>query len=58
MYKKIWGLKQLEKMRFLCPPYVVIDITEDAPADLNEYVLRKIKPWAAIAAQNSGAGLG
>ena len=43
MYKKIWGLKQLEKMGFPCPPYVVIDITGDAPTDVKEYIQRKIR---------------
>ena len=57
MYKKIWGLKQLEKMRFLCPPYVVIDITEDAPADLNEYVLRKIKQVGIPHVENDRMGV-
>jgi hypothetical protein len=42
MYRKIWGLKQLEKMQFPCPPYVVIDIAKDTPLDVKEYVLRKI----------------
>ena len=43
MYKKIWGLEQLERMRFPYPPYTVIDIAEDAPTDVNEYVLNKIR---------------
>jgi len=43
MYRKIWGLKQLEKMQFPYPPYVVIDISGDAPTDVREYVLRKIR---------------
>lgn len=43
MYKKILGLKQLERMSFPYPPYQVIDITEDRPEDVKEYVLRKIR---------------
>lgn len=43
MYKKILGLKQLEKMGFPYPPYQVIDIAGDKPADVEGYVLRKIR---------------
>ena len=43
MYKKIWGLRQLEKMGLPYPPYQVIDITGDEPVDIEEYALRKIK---------------
>lgn len=43
MYKKIWGLGQLERMQFPIPPYTVIDIAGDAPLDVNEYVLNKIR---------------
>ena len=43
MYKKIWGLKQLEKLGFPLPHYRIIDIASDAPADVEEYVLRKIR---------------
>jgi len=43
LYKKIWGLKQLEKLGFPCPPYQVIDISGDKPVDVEEYVLRKIR---------------
>lgn len=43
MYKKIWGLRQLEKLGFPCPPYQVIDISGDKPLDIKEYVLRKIR---------------
>jgi hypothetical protein len=43
MYKKIWGLNQLKKMSFPCPPYVVIDITRDKPADVKTYILEKIE---------------
>ena len=43
MYKKILGLKQLEKMGFPVPPYQVIDITEDKPVDVKDYVLNKIR---------------
>lgn len=43
MYKKIWGLRQLEKLGFPCPPYQIIDITEDRPQDIERYVLRKIR---------------
>jgi len=43
MYKKIWGLEQLERIDFPCPPYTVIDIAGDAPADVNEYVLSKTR---------------
>lgn len=42
MYKKIWGLNQLKRMNFPCPPYVVIDITHDKPADVKNYILKKI----------------
>lgn len=42
LYKKILGLRKLEQMGFPCPPYQVIDITEDRPADVEKYVLRKI----------------
>lgn len=43
MYKKILGLRQLERMDFPYPPYQVIDITEDKPVDMKEYMLRKIR---------------
>lgn len=43
MYKKIWGLRQLEKFGFPYPPYQVIDISSDKPVDIEEYVLRKIR---------------
>lgn len=43
MYKKILGLKQLEKMQFPIPPYQVIDITSDKPSDVKEYILNAIK---------------
>jgi hypothetical protein len=39
MYKKIWGLRQLEKMHFPIPPYRIIDITSDQPSDVKEYIL-------------------
>jgi hypothetical protein len=38
MYKKILGLKQLEKMQFPIPRYQVIDITLDKPSDVREYI--------------------
>lgn len=43
MYKKIWGLRQLEKLSFPYPPYEVIDISGNNPVDINEYVLKKIR---------------
>ena len=43
MYKKIWGLEQLKRMGFPYPPYTVIDIAGDAPIDVKEYVLSKIR---------------
>lgn len=43
MYRKIWGLKQLEKLGFPFPHYTIIDITSDAPAHVEKYVLRKIR---------------
>lgn len=43
VYTKILGLEQLQRIGFSCPPYTVIDITGDAPADVNEYVLSKIR---------------
>jgi len=43
MYKKIWGLRQLEKLGFPCPPYQIISITEDRPPDIEGYVMRKIR---------------
>lgn len=43
MYKKIWGLKQLENLGFPCPPYQVIDVSGDKPVDLEDYILRKIR---------------
>lgn len=43
MYKKILGLKQLEKMQFPIPPYQVIDITSDQPSDVREYILNAIE---------------
>lgn len=43
MYRKIAGLNQLKKMGFPYPPYQVIDITEDKPTNVEEYVLGKIK---------------
>jgi hypothetical protein len=42
MYKKIWGLEQLQKMDFPVPPFQVIDITSDNPSNLREYLLEKI----------------
>jgi len=43
VYKKIRGLKQLEKMGFPCPPYQVINITGDKPIDIEKYVLKKVR---------------
>lgn len=43
MYRKIWGLKQLEKQGLPYPPYVIVDITKDRPVDIEKYVLRKIR---------------
>ena len=43
VYRKIRGLRQLEKLGFLCPPYQVIDIGGDKPVDIEEYVLRKVR---------------
>jgi hypothetical protein len=43
MYRKIWGLKQLEKMQFPYPPYVVIDISGDQPVDVKKYVIGKVR---------------
>lgn len=57
MHKKIWGLKQLEKMQFPCPPYVVIDITNDAPSNVNEYVLRKIRQIGVPIIKNDRIGV-
>lgn len=42
MYKKIWGLKQLEKMGFPVPQYQIIDITEDKPSEPREYLSERI----------------
>jgi hypothetical protein len=42
MYKKIWGLEELQKMRFPVPSFQVIDISSDKPSDLREYLLNKI----------------
>ena len=57
MYKKIWGLKQLEKMRFPYPPYVVIDISKDAPTDMKEYVLRKVRECGIPFAEGDRVGV-
>jgi len=43
VHKKIWGLRQLEKMQFPYPPYVVIDVVGDAPTNIKEYMLKKIR---------------
>lgn len=43
MYKKIWGLKQLEKLGFPVPQYRVIDITKDKPLELREYLSERIE---------------
>jgi hypothetical protein len=43
MYRKIWGLKELEKLGFPVPPYTVIDITKDKPENLRDYLLCKIE---------------
>lgn len=43
MYEKIWGLKQLENLALPYPPYEVIDIDRDKPADIEEYVIKKIR---------------
>jgi len=43
MYRKILGLKLLEKMCFPIPPYCVIDIKGDAPSNIEAYVLSKIR---------------
>jgi hypothetical protein len=43
MYKKIWGLKQLEKLGFPIPPYQIIDISKDKPLDLRKYLLHIIE---------------
>lgn len=43
MYKKIWGLQQLEIMGFLYPPYQIVAINEDKPSDIEKYILQKIK---------------
>ncbi|MEM2144585.1 MAG: hypothetical protein QW279_04440 [Candidatus Jordarchaeaceae archaeon] len=43
MYKKILGLKQLEKMQFPVPPYQVIDITSDKPFDVQKYISNAIE---------------
>jgi hypothetical protein len=43
MYKKIWGLKQLEKLGFPVPPYQIIDISKDKPLDLRKYVLHTLE---------------
>jgi hypothetical protein len=42
-YRKILGLKLLEKMCFPVPPYSVIDIKGDAPSNIEAYVLGKIR---------------
>ncbi len=43
MYKKIWGLQKLEELDFPVPPYEVIDISEDCPNNIREYLLQKIE---------------
>ena len=43
MYKKIWGLQQLERMKLPFPPYKVIDIAEVESAGGHESVLEKIR---------------
>ena len=43
MYRKIWGLKQLERLGFPYPPYQVICITEDKPENVKKYILGKIR---------------
>jgi len=57
MYKKIWGLEQLERMRFRYPPYVVVDITEEAPPDVKEYVLTKIRQVGIPKLENDRLGV-
>jgi hypothetical protein len=57
MYRKIWGLKQLEKMQFPYPPYVVIDISGDAPTDLKEYISRKVKECGIPHAKGDRVGV-
>lgn len=57
MYKKILGLKRLEELSFPYPPYVVIDITGDAPLDVKEYVLRKVKEVGIPQLENDRMGV-
>jgi len=42
-YRKILGLKQLERMKFPIPPYVVINLVHNKPApEMEKYVREKI----------------
>jgi hypothetical protein len=43
MYKKIWGLKKLEKMGFPVPKYQVIDITENELSEPRKYLSETIR---------------
>jgi len=42
-YRKIWGLKQLEKMGFPIPPYVVVNLHNKPVPEMEKYVREKIK---------------
>jgi len=44
-------------MRFPLPPYIVIDITEDAPVDVKKYVLRKIRRLGIPRLENDRIGV-
>lgn len=57
LYKKIWGLMQLEKFGFPFPPYQVIDIGGDKPIDVEEYVLRKIRQVSIPHIKNDRIGV-
>jgi hypothetical protein len=57
MYKKIWGLEKLKKESFPCPPYIVIDITGDAPSDVGEYVIKKIRKVGIPKLENDRIGV-
>ena len=43
MYKKISGLKQLEKLQFPIPPYQVVDITSHKSSDVKKHILNAIE---------------